>query len=490
MTNFTKETLDLIKTAQQNPDNAIAKTGWTQSTGLTYYDLQAPAKLLFPVVTPLRNSIPRVKGRGDIATRWKSISALNSGNVTPGVSEMHRGALLSTTVNNLTATYKFLGLEDQVSFEADLAAEGFDDAKARAAQGLLLSMMIEEERMMLGGNCTTSLGTPVTPTASASTGASTFTSSTQSVIVVALTLDGYRRASISGGLVSSYSQVSSGPYSNTDAHSGGISKKSSAASQAVTGSTQVLNMSTTPINGAVAYAWFWGVSGSELLGAITTTASNVATGAATGTQNASAISSSVDNSTDALGYDGLLGIVASNSGTAYYNALTNGNKLTSDGGVGINEINTALKVQYDSFKTGPTKIWVSSQEVIDINSLILKATGAPLVRFNTDMNGSRSLTANSVVGNYFNPFMNELIAVEVHPNMPQGTIVLVSDRMPPQFYQYSNVGSPIELHYRRDYYQIDWPQIQRSYEMGVYNDAVLACYFPAGFGVIANITHL
>ena len=34
------------------------------STGLVPYDLEAPAKLLTPRPTPLRNSIPRVKGQG------------------------------------------------------------------------------------------------------------------------------------------------------------------------------------------------------------------------------------------------------------------------------------------------------------------------------------------------------------------------------------------------------------------------------------------
>jgi hypothetical protein len=43
------------------------------STGLVPYDLEAPAKLLTPRPTPLRNSIPRVKGQGG-ARRFKVIS--------------------------------------------------------------------------------------------------------------------------------------------------------------------------------------------------------------------------------------------------------------------------------------------------------------------------------------------------------------------------------------------------------------------------------
>lgn len=47
------------------------------STGLVPYDLEAPAKLLTPRPTPLRNSIPRVKGQG-ASRRFKVISGFFS----------------------------------------------------------------------------------------------------------------------------------------------------------------------------------------------------------------------------------------------------------------------------------------------------------------------------------------------------------------------------------------------------------------------------
>jgi hypothetical protein len=53
----TEETLRLTKEALS--DNSLAKNV-TIATGLSAYDLQAPAKNLYPIVTPLRNSLPRV----------------------------------------------------------------------------------------------------------------------------------------------------------------------------------------------------------------------------------------------------------------------------------------------------------------------------------------------------------------------------------------------------------------------------------------------
>ena len=52
--NPTLDTLDLVKGALRTPDDRITKTIST-GTGLVAFDLQAPAKNLYPVVTPIRN---------------------------------------------------------------------------------------------------------------------------------------------------------------------------------------------------------------------------------------------------------------------------------------------------------------------------------------------------------------------------------------------------------------------------------------------------
>jgi hypothetical protein len=114
--NPTADTVALVKEAMGN-QNAIAKS--TQATGLVAYDLQAPALSLFPVITPLRNKIPRIKGVGGTATNWRSVTGINTGHTSSGVSEGNRGAIISTSTQNNVATYKGLGLEDYVTFEAD-----------------------------------------------------------------------------------------------------------------------------------------------------------------------------------------------------------------------------------------------------------------------------------------------------------------------------------------------------------------------------------
>ena len=70
MNPITQESLELLKGALAKPDDALAKSIST-ATGLLAYDLQAPAKNLYPFVTPIRNVMPRVGGGTGSATNWR-----------------------------------------------------------------------------------------------------------------------------------------------------------------------------------------------------------------------------------------------------------------------------------------------------------------------------------------------------------------------------------------------------------------------------------
>lgn len=491
MSNATQETLDLIKDAQKTASDDLAKA-FTQSgsavTGITAYDLEAPAKLLYPVITPLRNRIPRVSGKGGIQANWKAITGVNVNNAGIGISEGNRGVVIATTVADYNAAYKGIGLDDYVSFEADLAAQGFDDVKALAVQGLLRSLMIGEEKMILGGNNGIALGTTPTPTTATSTTGGTLAAATYLVYCVALTMDGFLGASISGGLpLSATRTLADG---TTEAYNGGTAIKSSSASQATTGSTSTISASVAAVNGAVAYAWFWGVSGSELLGAITTINSVLITATATGTQNISA-GFTADKSQNSLHFDGLLSQVLKSGSNAYIKNMATGTAgtgtpLTSDSAGGIVEIDAALQSFWDNYRLSPTDIYVSSQEQKNISAKILagSSTSAQRFVFNAEQG---ALAGGMLVRSYLNKFAMDgakEIPIRLHPNLPAGTILFYCDQIP---YPLSNVGNVLQIKARREYYQIEWPIRTRKYEYGVYADEVLQNYFPPAFGVIRNI---
>src|SRR5207245_2049947 len=108
----------------------------------------APAKNLYPTITPLRNSLARVHrpNSGD-ATRWKQITSLSgSGFDSMGwVPEGQRSGTMSYTSVQKSSAYVTLGEEDSITFEAEAAAQGFEDINATGSLRTLQKTMRKEE---------------------------------------------------------------------------------------------------------------------------------------------------------------------------------------------------------------------------------------------------------------------------------------------------------------------------------------------------------
>src|SRR5215467_12644871 len=269
MNSITQQSLELLKGALARPNDAIAKSIST-ATGLLAYDLQAPAKNLYPFVTPIRNAIPRVGGGVGSATNWRQVNAIiGSGFDAMGwVPEGQRSGQMSYSTSTKTSTFVTIGEEDAATFEAISAGRTFEDVQAMMGFRLLQKMMLKEEMAILAGNASLALGTPSTPTLSASGTGATLPAATYYVKVVALTLEGYQNSSVFGGVAAS--KTVTGADSKTFTLSGGSSNLSAEASQAVT-LGQTLFCTVTPITGAVAYAWYLSTSsGTETLQTITT----------------------------------------------------------------------------------------------------------------------------------------------------------------------------------------------------------------------------
>lgn len=486
------ETLALMKAAQMKaiPDE-IAKA-FTQSgsptTGLTYYDLEAPAKTLYPVITPLRNRIPRVGGGAGIQANWKAITAINTGRARMGVSEGNRGPVIATSVVDYSAAYRGIGLEDSVTFEADYAGAGYDDVRARATQGLLRSVMIGEEALILGGNNSLALGTTPTPTVAGSTSGGSLATQTLSVICIALTLEAYLDSSVSAGVPTSANRTLAD--GTTEAYNAGAAQKSTAGTVSLTGPSASATATVTAVAGAFGYAWYWGTSGNELLGAVTTINSVKMIANAAGTQNASA-HGATDKSTESKVFDGLLTMCSKSALNAYRAVMATGTAgvgtpLTADGVGGVVEIDTALRWFWDNYRLSPTRILVNAQERDAITKKVLAGNSAPAHRFTFNANQS-GINGGMLVVGYLNKFTMagaQEIPIDLHPNMPAGTILFITEELP---YPLSNVTDVMRIRTRRDYYQIEWPLRTRKYEYGVYADEVLQHYFPPSMGVITNI---
>jgi len=502
----TNETLELLKVARTQPNDDIAKA-WTQSgsatTGLTAYDLEGPAKTIYPVLTPLRNRIPRVSGRGGIQANWKAITGININQLSAGIAEGKRGGIIASSTSDFLAAYRGVGLEDYVTFEADYAAEYYDDAKARAVQGLLRSLMIGEESIIIGGNTSRLLGTTPTPTLVASTtGGTIATGTTYSVICVALGPDAYWAVAgmNNGATGQSFSALTAtvpgsitrtNADASTDTYGGGSAAKSASATTTIaSGSTGSIAASVTPVAGAVGYAWFLGAVGSERLVGLSTINSIVLTALAAGTEQLASTLSG-DNSKNALVFDGLLSQIYTSGSGAYVKAMATGTAgtgtpLTSNGAGGISEFDDAFSAFWNLYRLSPTEIFVNAQESKNISKKCIANGSAPLLRINRNESRDTGLAAGDRVTSVLNTITGDDVKLTVHPNVPPGTILFYCDELP---YKLSGIQNVLQIRARRDYYQIEWPLRTRKWEYGVYADEVLQNYFPPAFGALYNVAN-
>lgn len=496
--------LAALKAAQATAmtDNVLIKS-FTQpgsaTTGLQAYDLAAPSKKFYPVLTPLRNSIPRPADGYAIQANWKVITNINVGNQRAGVGEGKRGGKIQHESADYFASYRGWGLENDVTFEANYASKNFEDVKALAVQQTLEATMIQEERLILGGNTTLAMGTTPTPTLAGASSGGTLTNTTWSVICVALGLQawldvaGANNGAIGQEFTASAQVPARITRSNADGTSdtfgGGSAQKSASATVATTGTTSQITATVTPVNGAVGYAWYLGPVGSERLVAISSINSTVLKAAPDGAAQLASDLQAQDNSTSGLDFDGLLVQAFKPSSKAYIKVMPTGtagvgSTLTSDGAGGIVEINEAFANFYNKYRLSPDVIYVNAQELESITMLIIKNGGAPLLHLNVDAMNPASLQAGVVVGSYQNKLTGARVPLQLHPNLAPGTIFFFTKKLP---YQLANITSICQMRMRQDYYQIEWPLKSRKYEYGVYADGVLQHFAPFSMGIITNI---
>ena len=298
--NPTAETLELLKSAKVLDAAEMAKAGITIAQGLVAYDLEPAAKKLYPLITPLRNSIARVGGGVGTAVHWLSVTGINVARLSPGVSEGKRGGAVSLNTTSNMAAYKTLGHE----IVRDLRGRRGQPPRHRqpgpgdphhpaiphAVRGI--GPPGRQRRPGPGANphpdpgrCS-SPGAPWPPTpplrwsAWPSPWKATWPPRCPAAFI------NITRNNADG---------------STDTYGGGAAQASAPASITTANdgnATHGLKASVAPVNGAMAYAWFWGpAAGPQLLGAITTINSVLILAAATGTQTAASLPAATTAST-------------------------------------------------------------------------------------------------------------------------------------------------------------------------------------------------
>lgn len=442
------------------------------NTGLVPYDLEAPAKLLVPRLTPLRNSLARSKGQGT-ARRFKRILGWsNSGvggvaDMTPfmnsttastafGPVNLRRGAKISYAADEKAVSYVEMGLSDIVDWQAQFAGQGFQDIRQLSQTALLWAHFGGEERAMLyargssGNGYKGAVSAPVITSSTATTGGT----------------------------------IAAGTYLATiTARTGfGESVISNEQSQVTTGSTSTITYTVTsePV-GALGYNLYMtlvgGASGTEKFQAsfvgntITVTAPPTSSGAA---QPGS------DTSADANSYDGFLTVLTDPTQSGYVKRV-NAALSTSNPG---DEFQQALLSLYQSVKADPEEIWVDAGVMKEAGDLFKTASSA---NYRIDLDGGNvagGYKLGSAVTGLVNQTTQSMVDLKVHPYMPAGCAIVRSRTLPVPDSQVSNTSEVVNV---QDYMSVDWPVIQFTYDQSTYQYGTLVHYAPAWSGAIVGL---
>ena len=454
------------------------------STGLLPYDLEAPAKLLTPRPTPLRNSIPRVKGQGG-ARRFKVISGFTGtgtgGQTTtqPGITESTtnagpgglsyiRGPYISYAGFDVTLNYVTTSLSDSVSWQAEYQGQGFEDIRSLSNTALLYSTMLLDERLMIYGRGTTGngyAGALAAPSVSLSgvsaslspSGTSSFAAGSPWVIV----------AADAGDLLGT---------TGTTMHQG---PATTAASVSLTAGQAIQVSVVTDSPGALGYNLF--------VGSVSTGPFYYAgrTGYATGyitsqpTSGPVATSGQADQSAVGTNYDGLLTNVAASGG--YVKRLNAALSVLNPGA----EFQNAFGSLYESVKSDPEEIWLNGFDRLQLsNAIVNNSSNSSAYRVfvpNSDMGGVK---AGVVVQSLLNEVTGSEIPITVHPWFPQGNALIRQKTLPiPD----SNVAETSVMVLPQDYVAVQWPVTQFTYDASTFEIGTFCHYAPAWNGLIQGI---
>ena len=528
---------DMMKGLVADYRDRMMKVGLTTAVGYNFYDLRGPAYLIYPVNTPLRNSLPRwgkVNAGYGLAVNWK-YTYLSPGTSYAGAAEGQRVAYATPGENDAVATYAELGVERSVTFTAEFAGEGYTDNVADEHLRGFHELCLQEESIIIGGNAGTGagkngfvLGTANTPSTSAaasvpagspSYGVTLGGSTTVSVRVVELTMlgdpanaqFGYQASpTVAGGLTPSYTRTNADGTTNTI--NGGMGAVS-AASNVTTASTNWVLAKVAPKKGAFAWAWFVDVTdattpttGNAYLAAITNVPYLYIGTGTPGTQAANAAGLSSDHSSQPLDFSGIFawavnaGVVTNMSDlttTSPVTGVTNTGLLNPGMAAGQNsvpavaEIEYDLQLQWDALQAVADEIWCSADVKRNIQAaLFTNTSGVPAYRFEVSRDSQGNILGGFTVSGYKSLYSmkatgSEELPIRIHPMMPPGTMFYHKNTNP---YPSSRLPGVSGMFVQRDYYGIEWPITTRAWTFGTYVHETYGNYIPAFLNIRTGIT--
>ena len=515
-----RKALDLYKSGGAPALSADVRKDWqiaspngqTMPTlGLQQYNLFPTALTLYPVLTPLRNMLPRLQGRGR-QSEFKAILKVGNGplgDALSGVfgSEGNSGSKIDPTIEDIVAVYRSMKQAAAVSFEQQWEGQGYIDTKATAVVNLLRQFMINEERALLFG-----LNSGAALTTQFSAGAVGVAAALPTIVDVAP-----GASTVVNGVTytapSANSSLGTGNlFVQYRASTGmGASQNSAEQSVATTLNHYVLLIFPAragfPIN---SYQVFSGATtGSEKAGtqlfvagataaASTVLPADLSTGfpVFVGAVGAgAAIGAPADASASSLAYNGLFAqLYGSNQNGAGLGqagaSVVHANGAIAATGSGTNSLESLLSTMWNNAFADPKWALMNEAESRAISRATLGA-GTPYF-VNVPEDKLNAATAAFRVSRMTNPVTGSEVEIKVHPYIGQGSIIVGSDAKP-QWYVPESIPATIAVDAVQDYTEIDYPPKYAtdgsgdSWVVQVMNLTTFKCFIPAIFGIMDNI---
>jgi hypothetical protein len=465
------------------------------STSFAAFDLEAPAKLLTPRPTPLRNRIPRKKGvgtshrvkrilgytgtgTGGQGQIWPGITETTQNNFAPGGANglyLERGPQISYTADDLVLPYNSYSLSDQVSFDANFSGLGYQDLRQLSSTSTLYATMLMEERMMLMARGTASgySGALAAPTF---TLASPVASGSQTALAATTY---YVNVTTDAGIsANGFGESILGTEANTAVASGDVLTITVAT--AVTGALGY-NIYVGTATGAANLKYQGTLKGTGTFtiqgaGASGLTGNN----AAFTTSGAAASRATADTSAYATGYDGILPTVLGPN-TGALNAI-NSAFSTSNPGV---EFQNVFATLYQNVKADPDLVLLNGNDRKQLSDAI-KSGSTANYRLVINDPGAGGTTYGSIVTGLQNEVTGKAVDLMVHPWLNQGVAPVLSFTLPIPDTEVSDVWANFLV---QDYMGIQWPVTQFTYDFSTYFRGTFFCTAPAWNGAVSGIVN-
>lgn len=461
---------------------------------LVPFDLEAPSHLIYWFDTPLRAKLARLPGRGS-SHRTKVITAISGSQtgasqpiVDPTLSEITSFTTWPSSATNalgvpgaqggvdVNIPYKFLGMNENLSWLAQFSGVGFEDITALANLVLMHEMYFAEEYLNIAGT-QTALPAPAAVSVtvrSAGSGETAITNGNGTHNWVAVTACNYYGETV---LTAS---ADTGAVSTSQVVDVVITPGTNTAGQQYKIYTQIAgssNLRTTDY-----FVAQIGGTKYTLQGALPTSGSNPP---------------AADSGTSAsTRYEGFLSTISGHTANANgYPAGWQGSyvNMNVQNTLGLTVLNTALASMYDNsnafgagagaFRANPEELICEGIDSKNLSQDVAKNSSGTNYQLLIQQGEMAGILHGTAVSQIVNPITRRIVNVTVHPGWLQGTAILTQWSTP----NAARNANVFEMRVVQDLLSVSWPVIDPTYRFSMFEYGTFFAQAPQYAGLLGGL---